>query len=238
MDSEETLLTLIDERAQLVRAAPGITSEVGSVEGAPVLELIEHSVLGKPLVDSLQEPMPVIIRLEQAILATASVWEPLEHLHCVVSDHVNFDSFWMAPWDAGGTLGDSCRLCVTFWRTLLRSVIRLSCRPAIVDEHGWRLVRSLGQLYVLNFDMGLTDALTVGHYPDMNMRINTDSPRLAVTPGEWYASDLLATTSTGFPQMDGIPNVIGAVEIDCRTVWGFPRLIPPRLTVARLNSMT
>ena len=86
--------------------------------------------------------------------------------------------------------------------------------------------------------MGLTDALTVGHYPEMNMRINTESPRLAVIPGEWYASDLLATTSTRFPRMDGIPDVIGAVEIDCRTVWGFPRLIPPRLAVARLNSMT
>ena len=109
VDSEETLLTLIDERAQLVCAAPGVTPEDGSVEGAPVLELIEHSVLGKPLVDSLQEPMPVIVRLEHAILATVSVWEPLEHLHCVVSDHMDFDSFWLARWDAGGTLGDSCR---------------------------------------------------------------------------------------------------------------------------------
>ena len=84
VDSEETLLTLMDERAQLVSAAPGVTPEDGSEEGAPVLELIKHSVLGKPLVDSLQKPMPVMKRLEQAILATASVWEPLEHLHCVV----------------------------------------------------------------------------------------------------------------------------------------------------------
>ena len=74
----------MDERAQLVRAAPGVTPEDGSEQGAPVLELIEHSVLGKPLVDSLQEPMPVMKRLEQAILATALVWEPLEHLHSVV----------------------------------------------------------------------------------------------------------------------------------------------------------
>ena len=47
--------------------------------------------------------MAVMKRLEQAILVTASVWEPLEHLHCVVSDDVDFDYFWMAPWDAGGT---------------------------------------------------------------------------------------------------------------------------------------
>ena len=72
--------------------------------------------------------------------------------------------------------------------------------------------------------MGLTDALTVGHYPDMNMMINTESPRLAVTLGEWYASDLHATTSTGFPRRDVIPDVIGAVKLDCRTVRGFPQI--------------
>ena len=68
VDSEETLLTLIDERTQLVCAAPGVTPEDGSVEGAPVLELIEHSVLGKPLDDSLQEPMPVMNRLEHPLM--------------------------------------------------------------------------------------------------------------------------------------------------------------------------
>ena len=77
---------------------------------------------------------------------------------------------------------------------------------------------------MLNFDMGLTNALTVGHYPDMNMMINTESPRLAVTPGEWYVSNVLATMSTGFPRRDGIPDVIGAVKLDCGTVWGFPQI--------------
>ena len=77
VDSEETLLTLIDERAQLARAAPGITPVDSSEEEAPLRELIRHSVLGKPLVDSLQEPMPVLKRLEYVIQATASVWEPL-----------------------------------------------------------------------------------------------------------------------------------------------------------------
>ena len=38
--SEETLLTLIDERAQLARAAPGVTPVDSSEEGAPVRELI------------------------------------------------------------------------------------------------------------------------------------------------------------------------------------------------------
>ena len=141
-----------------------------------------------------------------------------------MSDDVDFDSFWMAPWDAGVTLGDRGRLWGTFWWTLLRSSIRLSCRPASVDGHGSRLIRSLGQLFVLNIDMGLTDALAVGHNPGMNMKIKTESPRLAVSPGEWYASDLLAMTSTSFRQMDDILHVIGAVKLDCRTVWGFPHI--------------
>ena len=117
-------------------------------------------------------------------------------------------------------------------------MIRLSCCLAIADGHGSRLIRRLSQLFVLNIDMGLTDALAVGHNTDMNMKINTESPRLAVTPGEWYASDLLAMTSTDFRQMDDIPHVIGTGKLDCSTVWGFPRLIPPRLAVARLNAMT
>ena len=63
VNSEDTLLTLIDERAQLACAAPGITPVDSSEEGAPVRELIRPSVLGEPLVDSLQEPMPVEKRL-------------------------------------------------------------------------------------------------------------------------------------------------------------------------------
>ena len=66
-------------------------------------ELIRPSVLGEPLVDSMQEPMPVEKRLEYVIQVTASVWEPLEQVHYVVSDDVDFDFFGMTPWDAGGT---------------------------------------------------------------------------------------------------------------------------------------
>ena len=58
----------------------------------------------------------------------------LEHLHCVVSEDVDLGRL--------GTPAGRCRLCVTFWGTPLQSVIRLSCRPAIVDG--------------LNIDMGLT----------------------------------------------------------------------------------
>ena len=52
---------------------------------------------------------------------------------------------------------------------------------------------------------------------------NTESPRLAVTPGEWYTSDMLATMSTDLRQMNEIPEVIGAMN-DYRTVWGFSQI--------------
>ena len=60
---------------------------------------------------------------------------------------------------------------------------RLSSRPAIVDGHGSRLIRSLDQLIVLNIDMGLTDALTVGHNPVMNMNNKTEAPPVGRYPG-------------------------------------------------------
>ena len=74
VDSEETMLTLTDERAHLARAAPGVTPVDSSEKGAPVRELIRPSVLGEPLVVHLQEPTPVEKRLEYAIQATSSVW--------------------------------------------------------------------------------------------------------------------------------------------------------------------
>ena len=132
VDMEETLLTLIDEQAQLVRAAPRVTLVDSSEEGAPVWELIRPSVLGKPLVDNLQEPMPVEKRLEYGIQATASVWEPLQQVHYVVFSDVDFDLFGMTPWDAGGMHGDGCRLCETCWTMLFQWLIRLSCRPVII----------------------------------------------------------------------------------------------------------
>ena len=89
VDSEETLLTLIDERAQFV--TPVDSSEVGT----PVRELIQLSVLGEPIANSLQEMMSAEERVECAIQATASIWE--QQMHYVASNNVKFDSFTMAP---------------------------------------------------------------------------------------------------------------------------------------------
>ena len=102
MDSEEILLILTDERAPSARAAPGVTPMDSSETAALARELKWFSVLAEPLVVYLQEPMPGMKSLEYAIQATASVWMPFEQVHNVVFDDVDFDSFGMAPWDAGG----------------------------------------------------------------------------------------------------------------------------------------
>ena len=156
------------------------------------------------LVNSLQEPMPDEERLEYAIQATAVIWEPLEQMRYVVSDDVNPDYFGMAPWDAGGMHGNDCQRCETFRTMMLQWLIRLLCRPVIRNG----LVRTTR----MNTEYGL----------DQLMMTNMDSPGLAVTQGEWYASDMLTTLSHDLRQMNGIPEVMGAMH-DCRTGWDFPQ---------------
>ena len=65
---------------------------------------------------------------------------------------------------------------------------------------------------------------------DQSLMTNTDSPRLAVTPGEWYASEMIRMIRTELRQMNGFTRIIGA-RCDCWTVGVVPSLIPPRLIV-------
>ena len=205
VDSEETLLTVIDERAQLARAAPGVSPVDTSEEGAPVPELIKLSVLGEPLVDSLQEPMPVAEQLEYGIQATVLIWEPLEQMRYVVTGDVDFDSFGMAPWDAGGMHGNDCQRRETFQTMMLQWLMRLSCRQAIMN--------GLNGTMRMNTEYGL----------DQCLMTNTDSPRLAVTPGEWYASETIRMIRTDLRRMNGFTRIIGPM-CDCWTVGGCPKL--------------
>ena len=66
------------------------------------MELFEHLVM-----EPLKHSVPVTT-LDVRLLLELSVWEPLEHSDHVVTVHVYLDSLWMAPWDAGGTLGGGC----------------------------------------------------------------------------------------------------------------------------------
>ena len=138
--------------------------------------------------------MPAEERLEYAIQATAVIWQPLEQMRYVVSDDMDSDSFGMAPWDAGGMHGNDCECRETFLTIMLQWLIRLLCRPVIRNG----LVRTTR----MNTEYGLNQL----------MMTNMDSPRLAVTAGEWYASDTLTPISRDLRQMNG-----------CGTGWDFPQ---------------
>ena len=127
-------LTDCDRRASPVGScSPGRNPVDSSEEGASVPELIKLSVLGEPLVDSLQEPVPAAEQLEYAIRATALIWEPLEQVRYAVSGDVDFDAFGMAPCDAGEMHGDSCQHYETFRTMMLQWLMRLLCRQAIMN---------------------------------------------------------------------------------------------------------
>ena len=97
---------------------------------------------------------------------------------------------------------------------LCRSVMTVGLCPEVTGPlPDQRLGMDLIRIMMMNTEYGR----------DRIMRRNMESPRLAVTPGEWYASDILATMNTDLRQMNGIPDVIGAMK-DCRTVWGFPQI--------------
>ena len=55
------------------------------------------------------------------------------------------------------------------------------------------------------------------------MTTHADSPRLAVTPGKWYASEMLTMMTTDLRQMNGFTEMIDAIY-NCRTVGGFPQI--------------
>ena len=96
----------------------GETPDGGPMVGAPVLELIEHSVPEKALDDRS--------------MAGIVVLDPLEHS---VLD-VHMDSLWMAPWDTGGTFQIGPRPEVALRRDRLRCVVQCFgglARTCVID---------------------------------------------------------------------------------------------------------
>ena len=59
---------------------------------------------------------------------------------------MDFDSFGMAPWDAGGMRGGGCHFCETFWTMMFQWLVRPSCRPVIMDGLD-RTIRNMDMKY-------------------------------------------------------------------------------------------
>ena len=88
---------------------------------------------------------------------------------------------------------------------MLQWLMRLLCRQAIMTG--------------LNGTMRMNKEYEL----DWSLMTNTDSPRLAVTPGEWYASEAIRMIRTDLRQMNGFARIIGAM-CDCWTVGVCPQL--------------
>ena len=112
------------------------------MEGAPVLEPLEHSVLEKSPDCGFTKGVPVLEPLEHSVLGEtpdggpmvgAPVLESIEHLvpEKAIDDRpmagidVDMDSLWMAPWDAGGTfqIGSRPEVAIRRDRKLLFSYL-------------------------------------------------------------------------------------------------------------------
>ena len=107
--------------------------------------------------------------------------------------------------NAGGMHGDSCRRRETFMTMMLQWLTRLLCRPVIIN--------GLNRTMRMNMEDGL----------DRSLMTNTDSSRLAVTPGEWYVSETIRMIRTDLRQMNGFMRILGAM-CDCCTVGVCPQL--------------
>ena len=88
---------------------------------------------------------------------------------------------------------------------MLQWVMLLLCRQVIMN--------GLNGTMRINTEYGL----------DQSLMTNTDSPWLAVTPGEWYASETIRTIRIDLRQMNGFTRIIGAL-CECWTAGGCPQL--------------
>ena len=88
---------------------------------------------------------------------------------------------------------------------MLQWLMRLLCRPVFVNGLDWTMR--------MNTENGL----------DGSMMTNTDYPRLAVTPSEWYASDMIRVIRTDLRQINGFTEMMGAM-CDYTTVEVFTQI--------------
>ena len=111
----------------------------GPMEGMSVLEPLEHSVLemarnarpmaGISVLEPLEHSVPDVALVRgDCLLIKMTVSDPLEHSGLGVTDDVDLDSLWMAPWDACRTLGAGSRHGMAIWRDVLEGLDYLACR--------------------------------------------------------------------------------------------------------------
>ena len=114
--------------------------------GRSVLEPSEHLVLVVTLVWG------------DCSLIEMTVSDLLEHSGLGVPVHVDIDSLWMAPWDAGGTLSSGYRPGMAIWRAVLCSVVQLSHRPVLPATGYLKSFGDLERTCIMDLNTGKSTA--------------------------------------------------------------------------------
>ena len=230
------------------------------IEGIPVLEPLKHSVLemaldggptaGISVLEPLEHSVPdVALDWGDRLLIKMAVSDPLEDSGLGETDDVDLDPLWMAPWDAGGTLGTGSRPGIAIWRDVLCCVARLSCMPVLPVTGYLRSFRGLGRTCILDLHAGESKAPV----RMMGDERETDFPRpqfpaggvrallsasVTLVCGGWrrrgcagnsHSPGDQCTTDLGFPRASHTPGEKCAAELD------FPRASLTRASVARKN---
>ena len=141
----------------------------GLMKDWSVLEPLEHSVLEVARNDRPMAGISVLEPFEHSVPEVTLVWsdcsliemsvsDPLEHSGLGVTVHVDMDSLWMAPWDAGGILRSGYRPGMAIWRDVLCCVVRLSCMPVLPATGYLRSFGGLGRTCIIDLHAGESTA--------------------------------------------------------------------------------
>ena len=196
-----------------------MTLDGGPMEGAPVLEPIEHSVLEKPLDGGPLVEMSALEPLGHLVPDVALVGGycslirmtesgPLVHSGLSVTVHVNMDSLWMAPWDAGGTFRSSYRPGMAISRNTQSYVVRFSRMPVFPATGYLGSFGGLTRICAIDLYAGVSTA-PVEMLVDFNQM---DFPNLQFPP---VGEEVLPSTSVTLMSADSRGR-------GCPAEWPFP----------------
>ena len=168
--------------------------------------------------------------------------DPLVHSGLSLIVHVDMDSLWMAPWDAGGMFQNSYRSDMAIWRNRWSYVIRFSRMPEFPAAGYLGSFGGLARMCVIDLYTGVSTTpvvklvdfnqmdfpklqfLPVGMevLPSTSVTLTSDDSRGRGCPGNSHSLGDSFMTNLGFPQASFTTGEICAAEVD------FPRArFPP-----------
>ena len=247
LDPEEALPASLDERGVTCDVYLGVTLDGGPMEGAPVLEPLEHSVLEKSPVGGFTEGAPVLVPLENSVpdkalddrlMVGVAARNPLGHS---VFD-VDMISLWNAPWDAGGMFRIRSRSEMAIRRDRLRCVVqyfRGLARTGVIDLYTGVLITLVG----IMVEDQKPDFLALARRGSQGRGYGYSPGRSSMTDlgFPWVSCSLaeMCTVDSNFPRVSCSPVEMCAVDSNfLRSSFSLGELCAERLDYIRRASVT